>query len=64
VNPHPRHRPQQKIPNDSLQPFVLALATTIALVVMKALGAWWGHSLALAADAGHSLGDVGALGLA
>jgi cobalt-zinc-cadmium efflux system protein len=41
-----------------------ALAVTAALVVIKAIGAWWSHSLALGADAAHSLGDVGALGLA
>lgn len=41
-----------------------ALFVTIALVAVKALGAVTSHSLALAADAVHSLGDVGALGLA
>ena len=32
-------------------------------MIVKALGASWGHSLALGADAAHSLGDLGALGL-
>ena len=44
--------------------FGRAIAVTVVLIVAKALGAWWGHSLALGADAAHSLGDVGALGLA
>ena len=44
--------------------FATAFMVTAGLVVLKALGAWAGHSLALGADAAHSLGDVGALGLA
>ncbi len=44
--------------------FGRAVAVTLLLILAKALGAWWGHSLALGADAAHSLGDVGALGLA
>lgn len=44
--------------------FGRAVAATLVLILAKALGAWWGHSLALGADAAHSLGDVGALGLA
>ena len=37
--------------------FGRAIAVTVVLIVAKALGAWWGHSLALGADAAHSLGD-------
>lgn len=44
--------------------FARAIGVTAALIIIKALGAWWGHSLALGADASHSLGDIGALGLA
>lgn len=44
--------------------FARAVVVTIMLVLIKSLGAWWGHSLALGADAAHSLGDAGALGLA
>ncbi len=44
--------------------FATALIATASLVLLKVLGAWAGHSLALGADAAHSLGDVGALGLA
>lgn len=51
-------------PSDSRGAFTRAVAVEVALVIIKALGAWWGHSLALGADAGHSVGDVGALGLA
>lgn len=43
---------------------VKALIVTLALVLIKIAGAYWGHSLALGADAAHSLGDVGSLGLA
>lgn len=57
-HPHPHHS------HGSAQGFGRAIAVTVALIVAKALGAWWGHSLALGADAAHSLGDVGALGLA
>ena len=40
-----------------------SVAVTAALILAKVLGAWWSHSLALWADAGHSLTDVVALGL-
>jgi cobalt-zinc-cadmium efflux system protein len=43
--------------------FLEAFLATVALVAIKAIGAYVGHSLALAADAAHSLGDVAALGL-
>ncbi|HEV2750359.1 MAG TPA: cation diffusion facilitator family transporter [Gemmatimonadales bacterium] len=39
------------------------LAITAAVMVAEALGGWLAHSLALFADAGHMLADVGALGL-
>ena len=39
-----------------------AVAVTLAFVVAEALSGWWGHSLALLADAGHNLADAGALG--
>jgi cobalt-zinc-cadmium efflux system protein len=39
-----------------------AVAITLAFVVVEALSGWWGHSLALLADAGHNLADAGALG--
>src|SRR5712675_1595962 len=38
-----------------------AVAVTLAFVVAEALSGWWGHSLALLADAGHNLADAGAL---
>jgi cobalt-zinc-cadmium efflux system protein len=43
---------------------VLALAVNLALVVAGVVGAVLFHSLALIADAGHVLSDVGAIGLA
>jgi cobalt-zinc-cadmium efflux system protein len=41
-----------------------ALALTLAMLVVEALGGWWSGSLALLADAAHMLVDAGALGLA
>ena len=40
-----------------------AFGVTLALMVVEALGGWWTGSLALLADAGHLLVDVGSLGL-
>ena len=55
-----------RIPQHSADgtPFQTALVITAALVALKALGGIWSHSLALEADAVHSLGDAAALGLA
>lgn len=44
--------------------FKFAFIATILLVVVKAIGGFWAQSLALQADAVHSLSDVAALGLA
>ena len=44
--------------------FKVAFIVTIILVVLKAFGGIWAQSLALEADAVHSLSDVAALGLA
>ncbi len=41
----------------------IALALTATLLVAEAVGGWLANSLALLADAGHMLTDVGALGL-
>ena len=40
-----------------------AVIVTGALILAKVVGAWWSHSLALWADAGHSLTDIVALAL-
>jgi cobalt-zinc-cadmium efflux system protein len=40
-----------------------ALGVTLALMVIEAVGGWWTGSLALLADAGHLLVDIGSLGL-
>ena len=42
----------------------VALALSLLTLVAEVVGAWWSGSLALAADAGHMLSDVGALSLA
>jgi cobalt-zinc-cadmium efflux system protein len=41
-----------------------ALALSVGLLAVESAGAWWTGSLALLADAGHVLTDVGALALA
>ncbi len=41
----------------------LVLAITAVVMIAEAVGGWLAHSLALVADAGHMLADVGALGL-
>ena len=38
-----------------------ALALTLAFVLGEAVCGWWGHSLALLADAGHNFADAAAL---
>ena len=40
-----------------------ALGVIFALMVVEAVGGWWTGSLALLADAGHLLVDVGSLGM-
>jgi cobalt-zinc-cadmium efflux system protein len=45
------------------RPFIVALAITIALLAVEAVGGWLTGSLALLADAGHLLVDVGTLGI-
>lgn len=40
-----------------------ALGVIFALMVIEAVGGWWTGSLALLADAGHLLVDVGSLGM-
>jgi cobalt-zinc-cadmium efflux system protein len=42
----------------------LTLALSFTTMLAEIAGAWWSGSLALAADAGHMLSDVGALALA
>src|SRR5258708_36674479 len=41
-----------------------ALLLAVGVTIAEALGGWFAHSLALLADAGHMLADVGARGLA
>jgi cobalt-zinc-cadmium efflux system protein len=46
------------------RPIGFVLALTAIFMVVEAVGGWLSGSLALLADAGHMLADVGALGLA
>jgi cobalt-zinc-cadmium efflux system protein len=59
------HRPPRPpfLATDAQRPFVLALAVTLAVMVVEAVGGWLTGSLALLADAGHLLADVGTLGV-
>lgn len=59
-----RHRPAEVSRHRHGQSLSQAVAVTALLVLIKAVGAVAAHSLALAADAAHSLGDIAALGLA
>jgi cobalt-zinc-cadmium efflux system protein len=55
---HPAIRPSVH------RPISVVLALTATFMVVEAVGGWISGSLALLADAGHMLADVGALGLA
>ncbi len=50
-------------PGDARRALTLALAVTLVLVAVEAVGGWLAGSLALLADAGHLLVDVGSLGI-
>jgi cobalt-zinc-cadmium efflux system protein len=61
---HPMHpRPDGVAPEDPRRPFTVALGVTMALLAVEAIGGWLTGSLALLADAGHLLADVGTLGI-
>ncbi len=49
---------------DSRRRLALVLTITAGVMVAEAIGGWLSGSLALLADAGHMLADVGAVGLA
>lgn len=48
---------------ESRRRLMAVLGITAPVMVTEAVGGWLAHSLALLADAGHMLADVGALGL-
>ena len=50
--------------HESAERMRAALLLAVAVTVAEGVGGWFSHSLALLADAGHMLADVGALGLA
>lgn len=50
--------------HESAERMRAALLLAVVVTIAEALGGWFAHSLALLADAGHMLADVGALGLA
>src|SRR6266702_1164640 len=49
---------------ESRRRLAVVLGISAVVMVAEAVGGWFAHSLALLADAGHMLADVGALGLA
>jgi cobalt-zinc-cadmium efflux system protein len=49
---------------ESVRRLTLVLGLAIAVTIAETVGGWLAHSLALLADAGHMLTDVGAIGLA
>src|SRR5438034_4729935 len=48
---------------ESRRRLAVVLGISAVVMVAEAVGGWVAHSLALLADAGHLLADVGALGL-
>src|SRR5436190_15590814 len=48
---------------ESRRRLAVVLGISAVVMVAEAVGGWVAHSLALLADAGHMLADVGALGL-
>jgi cobalt-zinc-cadmium efflux system protein len=50
-------------PPQALRRLWAVMGITAVFMVVEAVGGWMAHSLALLADAGHMLTDVGALGL-
>lgn len=65
VHRHSRvHEPHEHLAAGSRGRLAFALALTLAMLVVEALGGWWSGSLALLADAAHMLVDAGALALA
>ena len=64
---HPPHAPggsSEPEPKRTTRNLIIALAINAVFVVLEAVGGFITNSLALLSDAGHSLSDVGALGLA
>src|SRR5437879_12914340 len=59
---HDHHRPTAAA--RSLCRLTATLVLTVAFLLVEVVGALWSGSLALLADAGHMLTDVGGLGLA
>lgn len=55
---------REELRGTSRQRLALVLALTLVFLVVEVVGALLSNSLALLADAGHMLSDVGALGLA
>lgn len=58
------HHPNGPAAGGSRGRLAIALALTVAMLAVEAVGGWWSGSLALLADAAHMLVDAGALGLA
>jgi len=61
--PHDATGSRRSVPVDPRRPFAVALGITLVLLAVEAVGGWLTGSLALLADAGHLLADVGTLGI-
>ena len=60
---HPHHHAHARDEGDARRRLTIALALTAVFLVAEVVGGLLSNSLALLADAGHMLADVGALGL-
>ncbi|MBL0169696.1 MAG: cation transporter [Gemmatimonadaceae bacterium] len=60
----PAHHHHSHAPANYGRTFAIGVSLNVAFVLVEALMGWRVHSLALVADAGHNLGDVGGLLLA
>jgi cobalt-zinc-cadmium efflux system protein len=60
---HPHHPPHHHHRGANARRLATVLALTATYMVAEVVGGYLTHSLALLADAGHMLSDVGALGL-
>ena len=59
---HPSHLHSHRPESSDFQ-LPLTFWVTAGLIVLLSVGAWWSHSLALWADAGHALTDLAAVAL-
>jgi cobalt-zinc-cadmium efflux system protein len=64
THPHRHNHGHDHAPTDFGRAFAIGIALNLGFVAIEAFYGWHSHSLALLADAGHNLSDVGGLVLA